>query len=100
MPTFFGHTKWVMPDRLHPGAQGYEIWYEEVKPYIEYALSDGKKPLPKNRYSKVKTAFEKATASLPATVTPTTRIKGLTPGNAKRSDEKWQMMERMFHVYP
>ena len=69
-----GDTKWVMPDRLHPGAQGYEIWYEEVKPYIEYALSDGKKPLPKNRYSKVKTAFEKATASLPDTVTPSTRI--------------------------
>jgi len=81
-----GDTKWVMPDRLHPGAQGYEIWYEEVKPYIEYALSDGKKPLPKNRYSKAKTAFEKATASLPATVTPATRIKGLTPGNAKRGD--------------
>ena len=69
-----GDTKWVMPDRLHPVAQGYEIWYEEVKPYIEYALSDGKKPLPKNRFSKVKTAFEKATASLPVTVLPATRI--------------------------
>ncbi len=69
-----GDTKWVMPDRLHPGAQGYEIWYEEVKPYIEYALSDGKKPLPKNRYSKVKTALEKATASQPATAVPATRI--------------------------
>ena len=69
-----GDTKWVMPDRLHPGAQGYEIWYEEVKPYIEYALSDGKRPLPKNRFSKVKTAFEKATESLPATVAPATRL--------------------------
>ena len=69
-----GDTKWVMPDRLHPGAQGYEIWYEEVKPYIEYALSDGKKPLPKNRFSKVKTSFEKATESLPATVVPATRL--------------------------
>ena len=69
-----GDTKWVMPDRLHPGAQGYEIWYEEVKPYIEYALSDGKKPLPKNRFSKVKTSFEKATESLPATVAPATRL--------------------------
>ena len=77
-----GDTKWVMPDRLHPGAQGYEIWYEEVKPYIEYALSDGKKPLPKNRYSKVKTSFEKATASLPATVVPSTRIGP----NGKRGD--------------
>ena len=69
-----GDTKWVMPDRLHPGAQGYEIWYEEVKPYIEYALSDGKKPLPKNRFSKVKTSFEKATESLPTTVVPATRL--------------------------
>ena len=77
-----GDTKFIMPDRLHPGAQGYEIWYEEVKPYIDYALSDGKKgkkPLPKNRYSKVNTAFEKATASLPATVVPTTRIEGPKP---------------------
>lgn len=80
-----GDTKWVMPDRLHPGAQGYEIWYEEVKPYIEYALSDGKKPLPKNRYSKVKTSFEKATASLPATVVPATRI-GVNPKKPQRGD--------------
>ena len=84
-----GDTKFIMPDRLHPGAQGYEIWYEEVKPYIDYALSDGekgKKPLPKNRYSKVNTAFEKATASLPATVVPTTRIEGPKPRNARRGD--------------
>ena len=84
-----GDTKFIMPDRLHPGAQGYEIWYEEVKPYIDYALSDGKKgkkPLPKNRYSKVNTAFEKATASLPATVVPTTRIEGPKHRNARRGD--------------
>ena len=81
-----GDTKWIMPDRLHPGAQGYEIWYEEVKPYIDYALSDGKKPLPKNRYSKVKTSFEKMTGALPATVVPATRIEGLKPKNAKRGD--------------
>ena len=80
-----GDTKWVMPDRLHPGAQGYEIWYEEVKPYIEYALSDGKKPLPKNRYSKVKTALEKATESQPATVVPATRL-GVNPKKPQRGD--------------
>ena len=80
-----GDTKWVMPDRLHPGAQGYEIWYEEVKPYIDYALSDGKKPLPKNRYSKVKTSFEKATESLPATVVPATRL-GVNPKKSQRGD--------------
>ena len=80
-----GDTKWVMSDRLHPVAQGYEIWYEEVKPYIEYALSDGTKPLPKNRYSKLKTSLEKSMASLPATVVPTTRI-GVNPKNPKRGD--------------
>lgn len=81
-----GDTKFIMPDRLHPGAQGYEIWYEEVKPYIEYALSDGAKPCPKNRYSKVKTAFEKMTAGLPATVMPATRIEGHKMRNSKRGD--------------
>ena len=75
-----GDTKWVMPDRLHPGAQGYEIWYEEVKPYIEYALSDGKLPCPANRFSKAKTAAEKAEAQLPDTVRPATRITGAFAG--------------------
>lgn len=79
-----GDIKWVMPDRLHPGAQGYEIWYEEVKPYIDYALSDGKLPCPKNRYSKVKTHFEKLKEKTPATVLPATRIAGANPG--KRGD--------------
>ena len=79
-----GDTQWVMPDRLHPGAQGYEIWYEEVKPYIDYALSDGKLPCPKNRYSKVKTHFEKASANAPAPVVAATRIAGAKPG--KRGD--------------
>ena len=81
-----GDTKWVMPDRLHPGAQGYEIWYEEVKPYIAYALSDGANPPPKNRYSRTKTAFDKANAALRATEIPATRIEGLTPKNPKRGD--------------
>ncbi len=70
-----GDTKWIMPDRLHPGAQGYEIWYEEVKPYIEYALSDGRKERPKNRLSKVKTAFEKTNAAYLATEIPATPIE-------------------------
>ena len=81
-----GDTKWVMPDRLHPGAQGYEIWYQEVKPYIAYALSDGVNPPPKNRYSRTKTAFDKANAALRATEIPATRIEGLTPKNPKRGD--------------
>ena len=68
-----GDTQWIMKDRLHPGPQGYEIWYEEVKPYIEYALSDGKLPCPKNRFSKVKTAAEKAEERFPVTMCPDTR---------------------------
>ena len=79
-----GDVKWVMPDRLHPEAQGYEIWYEEVKPYIDYALSDGKLPCPKNRYSKAKTHFEKVNENAPAPVVPATRIAGAKP--SKRGD--------------
>ena len=41
----------VFPDRLHPNDFGYEIWYSAVKPYIDYALSDGKLPAPANRYA-------------------------------------------------
>ena len=41
----------VFPDRLHPNAFGYEIWHAAVKPYIDYALSDGKLPTPVNRYA-------------------------------------------------
>ena len=39
------------PDRLHPSALGYEIWFSAVKPYIDYALSDGELPRPANRYA-------------------------------------------------
>lgn len=38
------------PDRLHPDQIGYEIWYAAVKPYIDYALSDGRLPVPANRF--------------------------------------------------
>ena len=41
----------IFPDRLHPNALGYEIWHSAVQPYIDYALSDGKLPLPVNRFS-------------------------------------------------
>ena len=42
----------IFPDRLHPNGRGYEIWHEAVKPYIEYALSDGKLPVPSNLYAR------------------------------------------------
>lgn len=82
-----GDTKFIMPDRLHPGAQGYEIWYEEVKPYIDYALSDGKAPCPKNRYSKVKTTFEKKFEGQPATVTPSTRVGIVRKAKGKKAQK-------------
>ena len=69
-----GDTKPFMPDRLHPNGKGYEIWAEEVKPYIEYALSGGKKPAPKNRFSKLPTAGEMEGEGALSTVRPATRI--------------------------
>jgi len=30
-----GDTKWIMPDRLHPGDAGYKIWTESVLPYFK-----------------------------------------------------------------
>lgn len=44
-------TPELFPDYLHPNAAGYEIWYSAVKPYVDYALSDGKLPAPANRYA-------------------------------------------------
>ena len=41
----------IFPDKLHPNALGYEIWYSAVKTYIDFALSDGKLPTPANRYA-------------------------------------------------
>ena len=41
----------IFPDRLHPNALGYEIWHAAVKPYVDYALSDGRLPAPANRYA-------------------------------------------------
>ena len=61
----------VFPDRLHPNALGYEIWYSTVKPYIDYALSDGKLPAPANRYASHVNdrvyRLEQPTAVFPAT---------------------------------
>ncbi len=41
----------VMPDLLHPGRYGYEVWAAAVKPYLDYALSDGRLPAPPNRFA-------------------------------------------------
>lgn len=44
-------TPELFPDFLHPNGAGYEIWAAAVKPYVDYALSEGGLPLPANRYS-------------------------------------------------
>ena len=64
----------VAPDRLHPGAIGYEIWYAAVKPYIDYALSDGKLPAPANRYAPFQRK-ETVRVDQPVTAYPATRIR-------------------------
>ena len=55
----------VFPDYLHPNDDGYETWHAAVKPYIEAALSDGKVPMPANRYAStlrnVRTAADRVT---------------------------------------
>ena len=51
--TFDGYlSRDLFPDLLHPITAGYEIWYSAIKPYIAAALSDGKIPMPPNRYAK------------------------------------------------
>lgn len=41
----------IMPDRIHPGPYGYEIWAAAVKPFVDYALAAGRLPAPPNRYA-------------------------------------------------
>ena len=65
-------------DLLHPGATGYEIWAEALKPYLDYAL--GRSPqVPKSAAAPAPTALP---TGLPAAVTP--RIKGYWLGNPKK----------------
>lgn len=47
-----GDTRFIMNDRLHPTAAGYEIWYDELKPYVDYAFGKGAKPASRVRYGK------------------------------------------------
>ena len=63
----------LFPDRLHPNGFGYEIWYAAVKPYIDYALSDGKLPAPANRFAPF-VRPENFRLNQPKTVYPATRI--------------------------
>ena len=62
-------------DLLHPGAAGYEIWAEALKPYLDFALGRSAKA-PKPAADPAPTALPKG---LPAAVTP--RIKTYWLGN-------------------
>ena len=64
----------VFPDRLHPNAAGYEIWAAAVKPYVDYALSDGALPAPANRYAPF-LRKEYVRIDGPATTYPVSRIR-------------------------
>ena len=64
----------LFPDRLHPNGAGYEIWYAAVKPYVDYALSDGKLPAPANRYAPFQRK-ETVRVDQPVTAYPATRIR-------------------------
>lgn len=33
-------TREMAPDLLHPGPQGYELWFKALKPYLDKAVSD------------------------------------------------------------
>lgn len=50
--------KTMAPDLLHPGAQGYAIWAEELKPFLDYALGRTKKA-PKAKRQGALTALAK-----------------------------------------
>ena len=65
----------LMPDFLHPRAPGYEIWHEMVKPYVDFALSDGKLPSPKNRPSPSAVPGTVRPADVAPATFPTTRIR-------------------------
>ena len=38
-------------DLLHPTDRAYEVWFAAIRPYLDYALSDGALPVPPNRYA-------------------------------------------------
>ena len=50
--------KTMAPDLLHPGATGYAIWAEELKPFLDYALGRTEK-VPKSKAVPAPTALAK-----------------------------------------
>ena len=64
-------TREMFPDLLHPATAGYEIWAEELKPFLAYALGKGPKP-PETRLAPPEPGI--------ATVTPTISTRWLRFG--------------------
>ena len=62
------------PDRLHPSEIGYEIWFAALKPYIDYALSDGRLPSPVNLFPS-RVTRENVRMDELSTVYPVSRIR-------------------------
>ncbi|MGN0853209.1 MAG: GDSL-type esterase/lipase family protein [Kiritimatiellia bacterium] len=56
----------VMPDRLHPGAYGYEVWAAAVIPYVNFALADDASALCPQRFAPVADAAFDAPGPAPA----------------------------------
>jgi beta-glucosidase len=71
--------KSMMPDLLHPGEAGYQIWAEELKPYLDYALGYSKS-LPAKKVKPAPTALPKQG---PVTVIPDVKMYWLANGNPK-----------------
>lgn len=59
----------VFPDLLHPGPYGYEVWAAAVMPYVDAALSDGKIPMPPNRFASC-VRSESFSSVMPASIRP------------------------------
>ena len=57
-------SKEMMPDLLHPGEEGYRIWADALKPYLDWALGRG--PIPSEKAAPMPTAIEPATNAAPA----------------------------------
>ena len=80
--------KTMAPDLLHPGERGYEIWAEELKPYLDFALGRTE-TAPAAPPRLAPTALE---TNLPPAVTPTISWHWLT--DSSRRMQKKRVEER------
>ena len=71
--------KTMAPDLLHPGEKGYEIWAEELKPFLDYALGRSTKA-PKSTAKPAPTAI---VAKGPKATVPAVKWHWLANANPK-----------------